>query len=127
MFKLIFNSVCLFVCPSVYLLCSLIVFLLLWCSLSSSVVGCMHGEYRLSNNNFKMKVLSRHVVCQEHYCVCTIAAVSEVKYSSEDHRMQRSTTSSSTETRSKSHTTSPFNTSTTPLQGIDDACTVYVR
>jgi len=40
--------------------------------------------------------------------------------------MQKSATSPATETRSESHTTSSFNTSNTPLQGTDDACTVVV-
>jgi len=70
-------------------------------------------------------MLRRHVVCQEHYFVCTIAAVSEVKYSSQGHRMQRSTTSSADETRSEPHETSSFNTSTTLLHGTDDACSKF--
>ena len=53
----------------------------------------------------------------------TIAAVHKVKFSSE---VQRSTTLSVDETRSESHATSSFNTSTTPLQGTDDACSVFV-
>jgi len=40
--------------------------------------------------------------------------------------MQSSTTSSATEIRSKPHETSSFNTSTTPLQGTDDAFFVFV-